>query len=295
MTSGPARQDAFEAAFRAACAEELAAPKPGNVHAHAGGHGMTVADFEQSAAVAAAPLCRAGAPLGRRILEAVAATRAAVGQNTNLGIVLLCAPLAMAAEIGAAEMGGSDLRAVLRRVLAASDLADAEAVFAAIRLAAPGGLGEAPRHDVRRPANATLAVAMEAAADRDRIARQWVSGFADVFGAGMDAYRDARARWPDPVWAALAAYLRFLASGPDSHVLRKHGAGAAERVRREAEAMERRLLAAADPARLLPALLDWDAALKRRGVNPGTSADLTVATIFAHHLRAILRRQGDDG
>ena len=33
-------------------------------------------------------------PVGRRILEAVRATREAVGTNTNLGIVLLCGPLA---------------------------------------------------------------------------------------------------------------------------------------------------------------------------------------------------------
>ena len=31
-------------------------------------------------------------------------------------------------------------------------------------------------------------------------------------------------------------------------------------------------------------LLDLDARLKADGINPGTSADLTVATLFAHHL-----------
>ncbi len=90
----------IEAAFREACAAELAALKPGNVHRHAAGHGMTMDDFVRSADAAARPLCRTGATLGERILDAVAATRAAVGQNTNLGIVLLCAPLAMAAERG---------------------------------------------------------------------------------------------------------------------------------------------------------------------------------------------------
>jgi triphosphoribosyl-dephospho-CoA synthase len=38
----------------------------------------------------------------------------------------------------------------------------------------------------------------------------------------------------------------------------------------------------------VPDLLRWDAALKQRGINPGTSADLTVATLFAHRLRSIL-------
>src|SRR5437868_852878 len=136
------RQAAVEEAFRSACAEELAAPKPGNVGLHAAGHRMTADDFLHSAAAAAPHVCAAGAPLGQRILGAVTATRAAVGQNTNLGIVLLCAPLAMAAETAPA-----DLRAALATVLDSSDLADADVVFRAIALAAPGGLGDAPRHD----------------------------------------------------------------------------------------------------------------------------------------------------
>jgi len=140
-----------------------------------------------------------------------------------------------------------------------------------------------------------LRVAMAEAAGRDRIARQWVSGFADIFGPGMTAYAEGRARWPDRRWAALAVYLRFLAAFPDSHILRKHGPAAAERTRREAAPFEARLLAAADPAALLPELLAWDAALKGRGVNPGTSADLTVTTIFASRLCDILRPAPDDG
>jgi len=44
------------------------------------------------AAVIAVP----GASVGRRILRAIQSTRAMVAFNTNLGIVLLCAPLAHA-------------------------------------------------------------------------------------------------------------------------------------------------------------------------------------------------------
>ena len=91
---------ALQTAFVAACEEELAVPKPGNVHDFAGGHGMFADDFRRSAAAAAPQLCRPRATLGQRILGAVAATRAEVAQNTNLGIVLLCAPLAMAATAG---------------------------------------------------------------------------------------------------------------------------------------------------------------------------------------------------
>ena len=280
----------IEAAFRAACASELAALKPGNVHRFADGHGMTVADFMRSADVAAAPLCRAGASLGDRVLGAVAATREAVGQNTNLGIVLLCAPLAQAAE-----RDGSDLRASVGAVIAASDLGDADKVFRAIALASPGGLGEAARHDVRAPASVLLPVAMAEAAGRDSIARQWVTGFAEVFEAGMPAIDAALARWGSEGWAVTDAYLRLLARLPDSHIARKHGIGAANAVRHEAEAMLARLDAVPNPEHIVPVLMAWDTDLKRRGLNPGTSADLTVATIFAQRLRGGLQAPGFAG
>lgn len=281
---------AIAAAFRHACAVEIAALKPGNVHVHAAGHGMTADDFHRSAAVAAAPLCRTGASLGARVLAAVAATRAAVGQNTNLGILLLAAPLAMAAEAT-----GVPLRPALLRVLAAAGRDDAATVFRAIVLAAPGGLGDAPVHDVRAPPAVPLGVAMAAAADHDMIARQYATGFADVFDLGVPAYARARAGGRSEAWAAVAAYLAFLAAFPDSHVQRRHGPAAAAALQAAAQAWPARLAAAADPATLAPDLLAWDAALKRQGRNPGTSADLTVAAIFAHTLAGGLRSDGADG
>lgn len=87
-------------AYVSACHDELRALKPGNVHDFADGHRMAVAQFETSAAASAGPLTSPGASVGERILGAIEATRAAVGVNTNLGIVLLSAPLAMAAEAG---------------------------------------------------------------------------------------------------------------------------------------------------------------------------------------------------
>lgn len=277
------------AAFVGACELELAALKPGNVHRHAAGHGMTEDDFRRSAAAAAPPLCRPGARLGERILGAVSATRDAVGQNTNLGIVLLCAPLAQGAE------AGGELRAEAAAAIAASDLGDADQVFRAIALASPGGLGTAESHDVRAPAAVLLPQAMAEASGRDAIARQWTTRFADVFDRGVPGFEAALARWRAEAWAATETYLRFLAAIPDSHVSRKYGIGAAADVQAEAAGAFSRLDACSDPEALVPALLAWDAELKRRRINPGTSADLTVATIFAWRLRNVLRQPGFAG
>jgi triphosphoribosyl-dephospho-CoA synthase len=269
-------------AFIAACRDELEAPKPGNVHVYASGHGMTAAQFLNSAAAAADPLCAPATRVGARIRGAVEATLRAVGANTNLGIVLLCAPLAAAAELEALK-----LRDALVRVLYDLDLRDADDAFAAIVQASPAGLGRVEKHDVFAAAQVTLKQAMAEAADRDRIARQYATGFADVFDLGMRLHAAATTRWSDPTFAVLAVYLGFLSKFPDSHIVRKHGAEVATEVCRAAKKFDALLWSAQEPADLLGELLAWDAALKARSLNPGTTADLTVATLFGRRLQSV--------
>ncbi len=244
---------------------------------------MTVADFERSAEVSAPAVARRGASVGSRVLDAVQATRAAVGQNTNLGIVLLSAPLAVAAELNQ-----PNLRLALAGVLATLDHDDAIAVFAAIAAANPGGLGTTERYDVRAPPTVSLREAMAAAAARDLVARQYVTDFADVFQIGAPTFRAAMARSGDAAEAATAVYLAFLAAEPDSHIARKFGRDIAESLRDEAAA---RRDIPIDPALRYEALMAWDVDLKARGLNPGTSADLTVASIFAVYLSSLLEER----
>ena len=66
---------------------------------------------------------------------------------------------------------------------------------------------------------------MAEAADRDRIARQYVTAYEDIFSLGLPALAAARRRQSDPRWSTLAVYLTFLAAMPDTHILRKFDAG----------------------------------------------------------------------
>ncbi|MCQ8783166.1 triphosphoribosyl-dephospho-CoA synthase [Mangrovibrevibacter kandeliae] len=270
--------------YETACLAELDALKPGNVHRFAGGHAMTVETFETAAAVTAPHVADHRAEVGARILAAVEATRAAVATNANLGILLLCAPLAAAAERttsgGGERQSETALRATLGTVLAALTPRDAATVFRAIALAAPGGLGEAAEHDVRGPPDISLVGAMRLAADRDLVARQYADGFAELFDVGLPAIRAARAASADSASATVAVFLAFASGFPDSHVGRKYGADAAEALRLRFAAAANRLPALADPAARHAFLSALDAELKREGLNPGTSADLTVATLF---------------
>lgn len=273
------------AAFLRACRLDVETAKPGNVSVSYPGHGMTASQFIASADAAANALFAPGAPVGTRILDAVSRTRETAGCNTNLGIVLLVAPLAAALEIHGADICVTAWRTATERVLATLDLDDTRAAYRAIALANPGGLGDAPEQSVHDLPSVDLRIAMTLAAGRDSIARQYANGFRDVFETGLETVRRAqRSGHSQPATAiTLDVFLAFLSGWPDSHIVRKHGLPVAQSVTREARKRQdaiHRALARGGLANELLALGQWDAELKAQGINPGTSADLTVATMF---------------
>ena len=271
----------FSGSFIAACDLDVLAFKPGNVSVESPGHGMTAEDFMVSARAAAPHATDSSLCLGERIYRAIESTRDAVGCNTNLGIVLLAVPLIHAAEN---PSSGKSLVWRLRHTLLMLTREDASWVYRAIRLAAPGGLGESRHHDVKEEPTITLFDAMREAAERDRIAYQYVNSYADIFATGLTSLHRGRACWGSEEAAIATSYLEFLASFPDSHIWRKHGLKAAKHVQKMAR----------DCVALLHGCKDWqsakthlkglDQALKFEDFNPGTSADLSVATWLADRL-----------
>ena len=274
-------------AFHDACLAELDALKPGNVHRFGEHAHMSVADFEISARVSAPAIAGSGLSVGRRIRRAVEATKAAVGQNTNLGIILLGSPLAEAALQDAT--GGLSER--LAHGLARLSVEDARDAYAAIRAAGPGGLGEAPQHDVASEPNVTLIEAMRAAEGYDRIAWNYTHHYADIFDLGLPRLEAAMDRWQSLPFATSFVYLGFLGTIPDTLIERKFGNPQAAKVMQEARWLEARLAKSSSPQALVPLLTAFDHSLKSRGLNPGTSADLTVATLFAASLQALEQRR----
>ncbi|WP_150049755.1 MULTISPECIES: triphosphoribosyl-dephospho-CoA synthase [Methylomonas] len=273
--------------YKEACEVELQAFKPGNVSVYSAGHDMTVDDFRISASVSAEPITNPDFSLGERIFYAVQATRSAVACNTNLGIILLCAPLLLAAEKVA---DGKSLQECLNQVLENTSRQDADWVFRAIVLASPGGLGESDRQDVRSPAAVTLTEAMALAAQRDRIALQYVNGFKDLFDFAVFRYNRAFVWSGESSWAALAVFAELLANYPDSHVERKYGEQYSEWIAAEMAELLKTMEAANEPTEVLPLLQGIDKAFKAKNINPGTSADLTVATVLVVLLAKLVER-----
>jgi triphosphoribosyl-dephospho-CoA synthase len=264
------------AAGQLACLLEASAPKPGNVSPERHFHDTRYEDFLASAVAIGPALAGAGElPLGTTIRRAVEATLRWTRSNTNLGIVLLLAPLARAAL-----REGSGLRDRVRTVLAETTVHDAGEVYAAIRRARPGGLGQAKAEDVAAAPTVSLREAMALAAERDAIAREYVTDFALTFDIGVPAVLSARKEglpWSDTV---VEAYLALLNASPDTHVARKLGADEAAAISGRA----REVLAAGGTrsaqGRQALALLDSELRDQRNRRNPGTTADLTCAALF---------------
>ena len=256
-----------------ACLLETAAPKPGNVSPGHDFADMTYGDLARSALAlgpvfAASQVCGRG--VGELIADGIRATAGVTAANTNLGIVLLFAPLARAAVT---HDVGESLREATERTLAALTVQDATAAIEAIVLARPGGLGDVSEHDVREPARVTLREAMAAAADRDLIASEYASGYGIVFGEGLPLLTAALDAGAATLDAIVTLHVGLLAAHPDTLIVRKAGAEAAAAV--SAAAGEVR-----DGTR---SLAELDGRLRADGhrLNPGATADLVAATLLA--------------
>ena len=264
-------------AAQLACLLEAASPKPGNVSPGRAFGDMQYEDFLASAAAIGPAFLEAGSrPLGTTILAAVEATRRWTSANTNLGLILLLAPLARAVT----QREGGELREALRRVLQQTTVEDAELVYQAIRLASPGGLGKAPAQDVAGKPGVTLLEAMRLAAARDTIASEYTSDYAVTFEVAVPALSAALDEGLGWTAAVVETFLAILARHRDTLIERKMGREAAEAVSRQALAV----LSAGGTRSTEGArqLAQFDAGLRdeanRR--NPGTTADLTGAALF---------------
>jgi triphosphoribosyl-dephospho-CoA synthase len=259
-----------------ACLLEASAPKPGNVSPGRAFHDTSYDDFLISAAAigpAFADVARNS--IGTTIEQAIEATARATRANTNLGIVLLLAPLAKAAGLP-----GGTLRERVGRVLAETTTEDARLVYQAIRRAGPGGMGKAGSQDLSETPTVTLTEAMALARDRDAVAREYATDFELTFTRGAPALRAARAAglgWSD---AVVETFLTLLASSPDTLIVRKGGRQVAESVSRRASEIAKAGGVRTEEGRALLRAFDAELRDPQNTRNPGTTADLTAAAIF---------------
>jgi triphosphoribosyl-dephospho-CoA synthase len=265
--------------IRAACVLEASAAKPGNVHPRMAFPDLTFEDFVRSAeAIAPVVAHTVDVGVGRTIFQAIEATRSVVTSNTNLGIVLLLAPLAAVPSDRSLREGIGDVLGRLTRD-------DAAWVYRAIRLAQPGGLGTSTDEDIANEPTGTLLEVMTLAAERDGVAAQYANGFAWVLLEGAQFLASLGGDFA-PHWEAaiVELQLRLMAEHSDTLIARKCGVDVAQEASRRArhclQELESLPLASDQRAECVSEFDRWLRADGHRR-NPGTTADLVAACLFA--------------
>lgn len=270
-----------------ACLLEVSAEKPGNVTRRQDFDDACFEDFVISAAaIGPAFRCAANASVGETILRAVRATRRFVRMNTNLGIVLLLAPLAKAAGLDRFD----ELRPAVRSVLKGLTVDDARLAYQAIRLANPAGMGTVKQYDLQEiDVNITLREAMEQARDRDTLASEYVTDFAITFEIGLISLQRILEQEIGISEAIVQTFLTILAQVPDTLIARKKGMEAAREVSDRAGQVLKHGGIFNEKGQ--EEIKKFDLALRDKGhtLNPGTTADLVAAVLFAYLVENDLR------
>lgn len=255
--------------------EVASTPKPGNVDR---AHDYPELRFEHflAGAVGVSPGLTAameGDRVGRAFEAAVAGMAEQDGGNTQFGALLLVAPLVSTTSTARALT--PETASTVVESTSVADACDFYRAFDHVEVAVddpPDGMAAL---DVRRGSAAvstlqdqqiTLYDIMDASADRDGVAREWITGFDRSFDA---ADRIAARAGPIPDRAA-DVFLELLAEEPDTFIQTQHDKQTA------VWASERALDAlSGDPT---PSVLADEFVEKE--INPGTTADIIAAGLY---------------
>ena len=261
------------------CDTEIKSLKPGNVHKYSKGHGMNLKDFLKSSLIISKCLTKNNLDLGKKILISVNEIQNKIKKNTNLGIILMLSPIAtIVQEEGV--ISKEELLKKIKSLIKKQNIKNSIPIFKAISLTSPGGLGFSKKYDVNEPPNTNLYKAMEFAKKKDLIARQYCNGFEDIYKIGIPAYKKFYNKWGKVDWALTGVYLTFLKKFNDSHIVRNKGNKIATSIKKEAKKYYFFLKRNKNLTKIKKKLLIFDKKLKSKRINPGTIADLAVATLL---------------
>jgi triphosphoribosyl-dephospho-CoA synthase len=270
-------------AFEYACKLDVMSIKPGNVFLNSPGYGMTHKDFLQSSMACSDIMCEKNINFGVKILESIKASMDVVGCNTNLGIVLLCTPIIEAIYM---DKDHNFLPNNLKKVINNITIQDTKLVYKAINIANAGGMDSKDKFDLKKSDNNdfTLLEAMKYASSYDYIASEYSNYFHNIINTISVNWRNYFNLMKNSEYATTATYLKLISENPDSLISRKHGVKASIKVSDRLKPIASEYCASKTPNALNNQLLLVDSELKMQGLNPGTTADVVVASIFINRL-----------
>ena len=274
-------------------------PKPGNVHRTRNYDDMVFQDFVISAVVIGNTMEELAsqskeiddlskAELGKFILQAVKETDKWVENNTNLGIMMMCIPIAASASI---SNGFDEIQENVGLLMDATTVDDAVNLYDAINVADAGGMGDQEEFDVMsekakdelRANNQTMYDVLKISAGWDRLASELTSKMPVCFKLGYPTFSNFWKNCDDVDVinkATVLTFMTILSEIPDTLISRKYGIEVAKGVSDKAK----ELLEFKDDDSFVEKLLEFDDYLYGNKYNPGTTADLTAASIFISFL-----------
>ena len=272
--------DDLKSAYLFSCKKDIELIKPGNVNLLSSHKDTKAQDYLDSAILSSEELFNQNYSLGKRILESVNVTRSQVNVNTNLGIILLCAPVIQSYI----DFNNLDLREGIKKTLSTTSIKDTHDLCAAINISSPGGLGDSDMYDTASYPNASIKQIMDYSQEYDRISYQYSHNFSDIFDFIIPKLEFLNQRYESLDISLSLLFIEILAKIPDSHISRKFGDKIAKKTSNNAYDLLKILDREYDPDYLAKALNNLDYEYKKKGINPGTTADLLVASLMIYKI-----------
>jgi len=268
-------------------------PKPGNVHRIRDYDDMEFEDFIISGIVIGDVIREActnvnieNPQLGKFILQAVDETDRWIKNNTNLGIVMMIVPIAVSVAISESF---EDIRDNIKILMKNTSVEDACDLYDAINIADAGGMGDQDEYDVSndnakqelKDNKQTMYDVLKISAPWDMLAREMTSDMPAVFEIGYPTYHSLK-KEKSKNDACILTFLTILSHVPDTLISRKYGEEEALKI----SLMTRDLLKLKDSSDFMDKVSEFDEYLFKNNYNPGTTADLTAASIFVSYLKS---------
>ena len=272
--------DNLQNAYLFACRKDIELIKPGNVNIKSPHSDTNAEDYLESSLLSSKELFKPDYSLGERILNSIKITRSKIKTNTNLGIILLCAPIIHACIY----FNNLTMREGIKKTLSSSTVKDTQDLCMAINISAPGGLGTREIYDTASKPTVNILEIMNHSASYDRISYQYSHDYSDIFDFIIPRLVFLNKKHNSLDISLSVMFMEILAKIPDSHISRKYGNKIAKKTSNNASDLLKILDREYSPDYLADRLNNLDYEYKKKGINPGTTADLLVASLMIYKI-----------
>ncbi len=273
--------------YKFCCLEDVRINKPGNVSINSPIIGMDIKKFIRASEISSEILCKKNLTFEEKIFNSCKKCLLELDSNYNLGIILLCAPIL---EIAQTQfLNSKNLRKKLIRLLKDIDERGGGLILNAIKISKPGGIdnykGKGDVNNLTEKFN--FKEIMSIGAKKDRISECYDTYFEEIFNLGIPFFKKLKKRFTKD-FSFQCLFIFYLSIKTDSHIQRKFGHTKAKTIQRKAIFISKYIFTE-ESKKTKKVILKFDHYLKKKNLNPGTCADLTVTTLLIHKITDIVR------